>query len=128
MAGNPKNQECTLWPSASGWPEIILKRMRNQNGNVNQGGQQENMIQELPKMQMQMGISMMQQQQAAVQAQVPNQIPWHQQHQPAHQNIPQQQNFGYGVQMPQRYGGMAQQMPNMQKKFNMGQMGGQHFF
>ena len=79
-------------------------------------------------MQMQMGMNMMQQKQAAAQAQVPTQTPWHQQQKPAQQNIPQQQNFGYGMQMPQQYGGMAQQIPNMQKMFNMGQMGGQRFF
>ena len=32
------------------------------------------------------------------------------------------------MQIPQQYGGMAQQMPNMQQMFNMGQMGGQSFF
>ena len=76
MAGNPKNQERTLWPSASSWPDIIPKRMHNQNGNGNQGGQQGNMMQELQKMQMQMGMNMMQQKQAAAQAQVPTQTPW----------------------------------------------------
>ena len=128
MDGNPKNQECTLWPSASVWPEIIPKRLRNQNGNGNQGGQQGNMMQEIQKMQIQMGMNMMQQQQAAAQAQVPTQSPWHQQQQPAQQQMPQQQNFGYVIQMPQQYGGIDHHMPNMQKMFNMGQMGGQSFF
>ena len=79
-------------------------------------------------MQMQMGMNMMQHQQTAAQAQVPTQTPWYQQLQPAQQYIPQQQNFGYGMQMPQRFGGMAQQVSNMQQMFNMGQMGGQRFF
>ena len=99
--------------------------MRNQNDNVNQGGQQVNMMQELQKMQMQMGMSMMQQQQAATQSQVPTQIPMQQQ--PAQKQMPQQQNLGYGMPMPQQFGGMAQQVPNMQQMFNMGQMGGQRF-
>ena len=75
MAGNPKNQESTIWPSASGWPEITPRQLRNQNGNGNQGGQQGNMMKELQKMQMQMGMNMMKQQQAAAQAQVPTQTP-----------------------------------------------------
>ena len=78
-------------------------------------------------MQMQMGMNMMQQQQAAAQAQVPTQTPRQQQHQPAQHQMPHKQNFGYGMQMPQQYGGMAQQMPNMQQMFNMGHMGGQRF-
>ena len=79
-------------------------------------------------MQMQMGMNMMQQQQAAAQSQVPTQTPWHQQQQPAQQHMPQQHNFGYGVQMPQQYGGMDQQIPNIQQMFNMGQIGGQRSF
>ena len=75
--------------------------MRNQNGNVNQGGQQGNMIQELQKMQIQMGMNMMQRQKAAAQAHIPNQRPMHQQQQPEQQQITQQNKSGYGMQMPQ---------------------------
>ena len=32
------------------------------------------------------------------------------------------------MQMPQKSGGMAQQVPNIQEMFNMGNMGGQRFF
>ena len=49
MAGNSKHQERTLWPGASGWPEIIPKQMCNQNGNGIQGGQQGNMMQEFQR-------------------------------------------------------------------------------
>ena len=77
---------------------------------------------------MQMGMNMMQQQQAAAQVQVPTQIPWQQQQQPAQKKMPQQHIFGYGMQIPQQYGGMAQQMPNMQQMFNMGHMEGQRFY
>ena len=128
MSGNPKHQERTLWPSAVGWPEIIPRRLRNQNGNGNQVGHQGNMMQELQKIQMQIVMNMMQQQQAAAKAQVPTQTPLHQQQQPAQQHMQQQQNFGYRMQMPHKYGGISQQMPTMQQKFNMGQTGGQRFF
>ena len=52
-------------------------------------------------MQMKMGMNMMQHQQDDAQAQIPNQIPMQQQQQPAKKQVPEQQNFGYGMQMPQ---------------------------
>ena len=107
MGGNPVNAEPAVWPQKAGFPEIVPKRLRQQN---NQQQQQWN-----PNQQKQFGGNSMQ-------------TPMHTQFgmpagQPTQQQMPMQQPFMANQQMgQQQFGG------SMMQGYPMGYMGGQCFF